>query len=109
MVEFFQLQVSSQQAIALDIYAQDVNGERTIQCVVSNLASGLVSNYDLVSNIKQMNPGCDIAVLVDSEQDEEVSPLRELGVTDFIKKPYSMPEFSKILAKVTTAPEEQQG
>ena len=34
-----------------------------------------------------------------SEADEVIAPLRELGVNDFIKKPYSMPDFSRILAQ----------
>jgi len=85
---------------ALDIYAQDVNsGERRIQCVVSNLSGGIIKNLDFAGNLKQMNPEAAIAVLVDSRQDEETGPLQELGVTDFIKKPYSPVEISQILAR----------
>ena len=92
---------------ALDEYAQALNsGEQPIQCVVSNLTTGLIRNVELVGNLKELNPECPVAVLVDSEQDEEVPQLREMGITDFIKKPYSMPEFSKILAQYS-APEEQ--
>ena len=76
--------------------------------VVSNLTTGLIRNIELVSNLKQMNPECAVAVLVNSEQDEEVPQLRELGVADFIKKPYSMPEFSSVLAQYSAAEEQPE-
>lgn len=95
---------------ALQIYADALNsGEPVIQCVVSSLTSGLIRDLDLVSNLKQMNPACNIAVLVNSEQDEGIEPLREQGVNDFIRKPYSMPEFSRVLAQYAPAEADQQG
>lgn len=95
---------------ALEIYADSLNsGEPAIQCVVSSLTSGLVRDLDLVCNLKQMDPACNIAVLVNSEQDEGIEPLREQGVNDFIKRPYSMPEFSRILAQYAPAEADQQG
>ncbi len=93
---------------ALNVYAQSLNtGDPVIHCVVGNL-SGFFRNTDLVNGLKQMNPDCNIAILVDSEGDEEVGPLRELGVNDFIKKPYSMPDFSKVLAQYAVSEPEQQ-
>ena len=95
---------------ALQIYADALNsGEPVIQCVVSSLTSGLIRDLDLVSNLKQMNPACNIAVLVNSEQDEGIGPLREQGVNDFIRRPYSMPEFSRVLAQYAPAEADQQG
>lgn len=95
---------------AMDYYAQDLNsGEPVIQSIVTNLTSGLVRNIELVSNLRQMNPSCNIIVLVNSEQDEEVAALREQGVTDFVKKPYSMPEFSRTLAQYAPVETDQQG
>lgn len=94
---------------ALDIYAQALNsGEPQIQCVVSNLTTGTIRNIELVGSLKEMNPACPVAVLVNSEQDEEVPQLREMGITDFIKKPYSMPEFSNILAQYSAAEEQPE-
>ena len=94
---------------ALDLYAQTINsGEQNFQCVVCNLTRGLIRNVDMVSNLKQMDPQAGVVVLVNSEQDEDVPQLRELGVSDFVKKPYSMPEFSQILAKYAPAEEVQQ-
>ena len=85
---------------ALDIYAQDLNsGEKNIQCVVSNLTNGLIRNLELASNLKQMNPDLPIVVQVNSENDDEAVSLREIGVTDFVRKPYSMSDFSQVLAK----------
>ena len=84
---------------AVDIYAQDLNSEQTIQCVVLDLSSGLLRNADLVGQIRQLNPQAPVAVLVDSLQSDEANELRAHGVTEFIKKPYSMPDFSKILAQ----------
>lgn len=95
---------------ALGIYAEALNsGNPPIQCVVSNLSSGLIRNVELASNLKQVDPNCNFIVLVNSEQDEEVAALREQGVTDFIKKPYSLPLFSKALAKYVPNETEQQG
>ena len=94
---------------ALDLYAQTINsGEHNFQCVVCNLTRGLIRNVDMVSNLKQMDPQAGVVVLVNSEQDEDVPQLRELGVSDFVKKPYSMPEFSQILAKYAPAEEVQE-
>ena len=94
---------------ALDLYAQTINsGEQNFQCVVCNLTRGLIRNVDMVSNLKQMDPEAGVVVLVNSEQDEDVPQLRELGVSDFVKKPYSMPEFSQILAKYAPQAEEVQ-
>ena len=93
---------------ALNVYAQSLNtGDPVIHCVVGNL-SGFFRNTDLVNGLKQMNPDCNIAILVDSEGDEEVGPLRELCVNVFIKKPYSMPDFSKVLAQYAVSEPEQQ-
>ena len=102
---------------ALNMYADSLNtGDPVIHCVISNLTSGSIRDAQLVSSLKQMNPACNIAVLVDSEADETIAPLRELGVNDFIKKPYSMPDFSRILSQYavsepaadsTDAPEQQ--
>ena len=95
---------------ALEIYADSINsGEPAIQCVVCSLTSGLIRDLDFVCSLKQMNPACNVAVLVNSDQDEEIEPLREQGVNDFIKKPYSMPEFSRILAQYAPAESVQQG
>ena len=91
---------------AVDIYAQDLHSEQTIQCVVMDLGSGLLRNADLVNQIRQMNPQAAVAVMVDSLQSPEANELRDLGVTDFIKKPYSLPEFSKTLAQYAPAVEE---
>ena len=88
---------------AVDIYAQDLHGEQSIQCVVMDLGSGLLRNADLVTQIRQLNPQAAVAVLVDSLQSTEANELRELGVTDFIKKPFSLPEFSKTLAQYAPA------
>ncbi|MBO4630427.1 MAG: response regulator, partial [Lentisphaeria bacterium] len=85
---------------ALDIYAQDINSdERHIQCVVSNLSGGIIRNLDFAGNLKQMNPEAAIAVLVNTEQDEEIEQLRELGIVDFITKPYSIVKISQVLAQ----------
>ena len=94
---------------ALDIYAQGINsGEQNIQCVICNLTRGLIRNVEMVTSLKQMDPNAGAIVLVNSEQDEEVAPLQELGITDFVKKPYSMPEFSQALSKYSHAEEVQQ-
>ena len=94
---------------ALNVYAESLNtGDPVIHCVVGNLTSGLFRNTHLVSSLKQMNPACNVAIMVDSEGDEEVAPLREMGVNDFIKKPYSMPDFSRILAQYAVSEPEQQ-
>ena len=37
--------------------------------------------------------------MVGTEFDEDALALKELGVTDFIRKPYSIPELSKVLAQ----------
>lgn len=94
---------------ALDIYAQGINsGEQSIQCVICNLTRGLIRNVEMITSLKQMDPNAGAIVLVNSEQDEEVAPLQELGITDFVKKPYSMPEFSQALSKYSHAEEVQQ-
>jgi len=93
---------------ALDLYAQDINsGEKNIQCVVCNLTRGLIRNVEMISSLKQMDPDAGAIVLVNSDQDEDVAPLQELGVTDFVKKPYSMPEFSQVLKKYSHTEETQ--
>lgn len=93
---------------ALDLYAQDINsGERNIQCVVSNLTSGVIRNVEFASNLRQMDPGVSLIVMINSEKDEEVNSLQELGVTGFIKKPYSMHELSQVLVQYSHSMQEQ--
>ena len=101
--------LSSENAFeALDIYAQDINSEeRAIQCVVSNLSHGIIRNVDLVSNLKQMDPEAGVVVLVRSGQNEEIQQLTELGVTHFVRKPYTMPELSQALAQYCRDENEQ--
>ena len=45
--------------------------------------------------------------MVNSESDEDADRLRELGITDFVKKPYSIPQLSRLLRKNTAGEEVQ--
>ncbi|MBQ9336332.1 MAG: PAS domain-containing protein [Lentisphaeria bacterium] len=86
---------------ALDIYGQDLQSEeRSIQAVVCGLSSGTLQNADFVAQLKQMDPSVKIAVLADSEQDENAEQLRAAGVDAFILRPYSLPDFSRTLAEL---------
>lgn len=85
---------------ALDIYANDMNtNTRAIQCVLVNINTGYFRNTDIVANLKQMDPDAKAVVMVNSESDEDADRLRELGVTDFVRKPYSIPQLSRVLRK----------
>ena len=64
-------------------------------------------NTDIVSNLKQMDPDARAIVMVNSESDEDADRLRELGITDFVKKPYSIPQLSRLLRKNTAGEEVQ--
>ena len=93
---------------ALDIYANDMNtNTRAIQCVLVNINTGYFRNTDIVSNLKQMDPDARAIVMVNSESDEDADRLRELGITDFVKKPYSIPQLSRLLRKNTAGEEVQ--
>ena len=92
---------------ALDLYSQDLNSpERSIQAVVCGLNHGTLRNAEFVTQLKQIDPEVKIAVLVDSEQDEEAEQLRNAGADGFILRPYSLPDFSQTLAGFI--PQEEQ-
>ena len=92
---------------ALDIYAQDLQSEdRSIQAVVCGLDSGTLRNADFVAQLKQMDPSVRIAVLADSDQDENAAQIRAAGADAFILRPYSLPDFSRTLAELI--PQEEQ-
>ena len=71
----------------------------TIQCLVTNITTGYFKNSDIVRTLKEIDPDADVVAMVGTEFDEDALALKELGVTDFIRKPYSIPELSKVLAQ----------
>ncbi|OQA87391.1 MAG: Aerobic respiration control sensor protein ArcB [Lentisphaerae bacterium ADurb.Bin242] len=89
---------------ALDIYAQNMSN---IKCVLVNINSGHFRNIDICTHLKEMDPDAKAVVMVNSEFDDDAARLHEAGFTDFVKKPYSVPQLSQMLRKYT-AEEEQQ-
>ena len=81
---------------ALDLYMQHMD---EIRCVLTNINNSNFSNADIVTNLKAINPDAKAAVMVASEFNEDARRLRELGITHFVKKPYSMPQLSRVVAE----------
>jgi CheY-like chemotaxis protein len=85
---------------ALDMYIRDKEETGgTIQCLVTNITTGYFKNSDIVRTLKEIDPEANVVAMVGTEFDEDALTLKELGVTDFIRKPYSIPELSKVLAQ----------
>ena len=85
---------------ALDMYIRDKEETGgTIQCLVTNITTGYFKNSDIVRTLKEIDPEANVVAMVGTEFDEDALTLKELGVTAFIRKPYSIPELSKVLAQ----------
>ena len=85
---------------ALDMYIRDKEETGgTIQCLVTNITTGYFKNSDIVRTLKEIDPEANVVAMVGTEFDEDSLTLKELGVTAFIRKPYSIPELSKVLAQ----------
>ncbi len=89
---------------ALDIYAQNMSN---IKCVLVNINSGHFRNIDICTHLKEMDPDAKAVVMVNSEFDDDAARLHEAGFTDFVKKPYSVPQLSQMLRKYTAEEEPQ--
>ena len=85
---------------ALDMYIRDKEETGgTIQCIVTNITTGYFKNSDIVRTLKEIDPEANVVALVGTEFDEDALTLKELGVTDFIRKPYPIPELSRVLSQ----------
>ncbi|MCG8571447.1 MAG: response regulator [Spirochaetes bacterium] len=76
----------------IDIYKKNMD---KIKGVILDLIMPIKSGRDAFIEIKKMNPNAKVILVSGFKQDQRVTELKELGIDDFIQKPFTINKLSK--------------
>ncbi len=84
---------------AVDIFLEE---HETIDAVVLDLVMPVLSGRETYIELKKIKPSIPVLISSGFRKDERIDEMIELGVADFLQKPYTVDEMKRVITKVLT-------